>query len=288
MSIYNQLGAMRNDGVIGDGEGNVLPLTRYSKDELIGITFYYGIRLGNPNNKSKKQLIKTIQANREYQRRVRKEENNPRVNPVLRRTANKIIKELRKEAEEERRLVDPDPRDLELLDEVELEEKGTDISYTIMEKANQTSGTDSDWYANELRSELSLAGMEMGVNEIRPGDFIFFGYTARYPERYPYYDRRPLAFIMDMKGDKMLGCNVHYLNPDIRDSFAQTMINKTAIQVPKVFEKTLHSYFYSNISGIVYSIPENEYGDIARLVTENFVDPDGMSVDINAVWDSVN
>ena len=287
MSIYNQLGAMRNDGVLGDGEGNVLPLTRYSKDELIGITFYYGIRLGNPNNKSKKQLIKTIQANREYQRRVRKEENNPRVNPVLRRTANKIIKELRKEAEEERRLVDPDPRDLELLDEVELEEKGTDISYTIMEKANQTSGTDSDWYANELRSELSLAGMEMGVNEIRPGDFIFFGYTARYPERYPYYDRRPLSFVLDMKGDKMFGCNVHYLNPDIRDSFALTMINKTAIQVPKVFEKTLHSYFYTNISG-VYRIPENEYGDIARLVTEDFVDSDGMPVDLNAVWDSVN
>ena len=287
MSIYNQLGAMRNDGVLGDGEGNVLPLTRYSKDELIGITFYYGIRLGNPNNKSKKQLIKTIQANREYQRRVRKEENNPRVNPVLRRTANKIIKELRKEAEEERRLVDPDPRDLELLD-MEEQEKETDISYTIMERANQTSNTDADWYAKELSSELSLAGREMSVNEIKPGDFIFFGYTARYPERYPYYDRRPLAFILDMKGDKMFGCNVHYLNPDIRDSFAQTMINKTAIQVPGPFKKTLHSYFYSNISGIVYSIPENEYGDIARLVTENFVDPDGMSVDINAVWDSVN
>ena len=287
MSIYNQLGAMRNDGVLGDGEGNVLPLTRYSKDELIGITFYYGIRLGNPNNKSKKQLIKTIQANREYQRRVRKEENNPRVNPVLRRTANKIIKELRKEAEEERRLVDPDPRDLELLD-IEEQEKETDISYTIMERANQTSNTDADWYAKELSSELSLAGREMGVNELRPGDFVFFGYNARYAERYPYYDRRPLAFILDMKGDKMLGCNVHYLNPDIRDSFAQTMINKTAIQVPGPFKKTLHSYFYSNISGIVYSIPENEYGDIARLVTENFVDPDGMSVDINAVWDSVN
>ena len=287
MSIYNQLGAMRNDGVIGDGEGNVLPLTRYSKDELIGITFYYRIRLGNPNTKSKKQLIKTIQANREYQKRVRKEENNPRVNPVLRRAANKIIKELRKEAEEERRLVDPDPRDLELLD-IEEQERETDISYTIMERANQTSNTDADWYAKELSSELSLAGREMSVNDLRPGDFVFFGYNARYPERYPYYDRRPLAFILDMKGDKMLGCNVHYLNPDIRDSFAQTMINKTAIQVPKVFEKTLHSYFYSNISGIVYSIPENEYGDIARLVTENFVDPDGMSVDINAVWDSVN
>ena len=52
-----------------------------------------------------------------------------------------------------------------------------------MEKANRTTSTGPDWYANELRSELSLADAEMGVNEIRVGDFLFFGYTARYPER---------------------------------------------------------------------------------------------------------
>ena len=74
------------------------------------------------------------------------------------------------------------------------------IFYNIIEKANVTPSTGSDWYANELRSELTSAGAEMIVSEIRVGDFIFFEYFAEYPQRYPYYDRRPLAFIMESLG----------------------------------------------------------------------------------------
>ena len=65
------------------------------------------------------------------------------------------------------------------------------------------------------------------------------------------------------------------------------MLNKSAIQVPSVFNKTIHSYFYTNISS-VFRVPAGEYGDIARLVTEDFVDADGEKYDITAVWDSVN
>ena len=90
-----------------------------------------------------------------------------------------------------------------------------------------------------------------------------------------------------MQNDKMLGCNVHYLNPEIRDGFAQTMLNKSAIQVPSVFSKTIHSYLYTNISS-VFRVPAGEYGDIARLVTEDFIDANGEKYDITAVWDSVN
>ena len=230
-------------------------LENFSVAELGGITLGYDIKISNLGSKRKSDLIKAIRSNSKYRKDIRRK---------TREDIEPLVKEFR-DVETARRDVTrllnrPEPEEIakqDFLDEVELEDKETDISYTIMERANQTSNTDADWYAKELSSELSLAGREMGVNDLRPGDFVFFGYNARYSERYPYYDRRPLAFILDMKGDKMLGCNVHYLNPDIRDSFAQTMINKTAIQVPKVFEKTLHSYFYSNISGIVYSIPEN-------------------------------
>jgi len=280
MSISKQLFNIRRDGVIGDGRGNIFPLTTYDKEELIGITFFYGIWMGNPNNKSKKQLIKAIQTNKDYQKRIRREERNPRVNSALKRTANKIIRELRQEARtESQQFEEPD-----FLDEAETQ---TSIAYDIMERANRTSSTDADWYANELQSKLGQIEAGMDVDEIRVGDFLFFGYTAEYPEDYDYYDRRPLAFILEMKNNKMLGCNVHYLNPEIRDGFAQTMLNKTAIQVPRSFNKTLHSYLYTNISS-VYRIPTGEYGDIARLVTEDFIDRDGEKYDINAVWDSVN
>ena len=263
-------------------------LENFSVTELGGITLGYDIKISNLGSKRKSDLIKAIRSNSKYRKDLRRK---------TRGDIDPLVKELRRQDIEKRDLTrllrdDSDlyadePEDLAEQDFLDEAETQTSIAYDIMEKANRTSATGPDWYANELRSELSLADAEMGVNEIRVGDFLFFGYTARYPERYPYYDRRPLAYIMEMKNDKMLGCNVHYLNPEIRDGFAESMLNKSAIQVPAVFKKTIHSYFYTNISG-VYRIPEGEYGDIARLVTEDFVDSDGEKYDINAVWDSVN
>ena len=263
-------------------------LENFSVAELGGITLGYDIKISNLGSKRKSDLIKAIRSNSKYRKDLRRK---------TRGDIDPLVKELRRQDIEKRDLTrllrdDSDlyadkPEDLAEQDFLDEAETQTSIAYDIMEKANRTTATGPDWYANELRSELSLADAEMGVNEIRVGDFLFFGYTARYPERYPYYDRRPLAYIMEMKNDKMLGCNVHYLNPEIRDGFAESMLNKSAIQVPSVFSKTIHSYFYTNISG-VYRIPEGEYGDIARLVTEDFVDGDGEKYDINAVWDSVN
>ena len=263
-------------------------LENFSVAELGGITLGYDIKISNLGSKRKSDLIKAIRSNSEYRKDLRRK---------TRGDIDPLVKELRRQDIEKRDLTrllrdDSDlyadePEDLAEQDFLDEAETQTSIAYDIMEKANRTTATGPDWYANELRSELSLADAEMGVNQIRVGDFLFFGYTARYPERYPYYDRRPLAYIMEMKNDKMLGCNVHYLNPEIRDGFAESMLNKSAIQVPAVFKKTIHSYLYTNISG-VYRIPEGEYGDIARLVTEDFVDGDGEKYDINSVWDSVN
>ena len=254
--IYIRLDATRN------------ALEKFSVAELRGITLGYDMRISNLGTKRKADLIKAIRSNAKYKADIRKKAKKAIVPEVVEDKEIEIVKD----------------KEIPVVDEPE---EQTNIAYNIMERANRTSSTGPDWYANELQSELSLAGTEMNVDEIRVGDFLFFGYTARFAERYPYYDRRPLAYILEMKNDKMLGCNVHYLNPDIRDGFAQSMLNKSAIQVPSVFSKTIHSYFYTNISG-VYRIPEGEYGDIARLVTEDFVDGDGEKYDINAVWDSVN
>ena len=256
-------------------------LENFSVPELGGITLGYDIKISNLGSKRKSDLIKAIRSNSKYRKDIRnktRREVKPLVQELLRQ--EKAREDITRLLTDDSDLYTDKPEDLEA-------ETQTSIAYAIMEKANRTTATDADWYANELRSELTSAGAEMSVSEIRVGDFLFFGYTAEYPERYKYYDRRPLAFIMEMKNDKMLGCNVHYLNPEIRDGFAESMLNKSAIQVPAVFSKTIHSYLYTNISG-VYRVPEGEYGDIARLVTEDFVDSDGEKYDINAVWDSIN
>ena len=117
------------------------------------------------------------------------------------------------------------------------------------------------------------------------GELCFFTYTASFPEKYPFYDRRPLVYVMDFQGDKLLGGNLHYLNPDYRDGIAKGLINKVGAILPK---KTLHRYFLSNI-GDIFIIPPDpeEYESVAQLVTENFSNKYGQKVSPQKAWDSI-
>ena len=156
------------------------------------------------------------------------------------------------------------------------------IGEKIREKAQGVANTWPDWFANELYSELSEVA-EVRLPEI--GELCFFSYTAQFPDKYPFYDRRPLVYVMDFQGDKLLGGNLHYLNPDYRDGVAKGLINKVGAILPK---KTLHRYFLSNI-GDIFIIPPDpeEYESVAQLVTENFSNKYGQKVSPQKAWDSI-
>ena len=156
------------------------------------------------------------------------------------------------------------------------------IGERIRDRARVEANASPDWYANELYTELSEVA-ETRFPEI--GELCFFSYTASFPEKYPFYDRRPLVYVMDFQQDKMLGSNLHYLNPDYRDGVAKGLVNKTSLILPK---KTLHRYFYSNI-GDIFIIPPDpeEYESVAQLVTENFSDKYGQKVSPQKAWDSI-
>ena len=156
------------------------------------------------------------------------------------------------------------------------------IGETIRERAQGSADLTPDWYANELYAELSQVA-ETRFPQI--GELCFFSYSAAYPEKYPFFDRRPLVYVMDFQEDKMLGGNLHYLNPDYRDGIAKSLINKVGAILPK---KTLHRYFYSNI-GDIFIIPPDpeEYASVAQLVTENFSNKYGQKVSPQKAWDSI-
>ena len=156
------------------------------------------------------------------------------------------------------------------------------IGEDIRERARGVANTGPDWYANELYAELSNVA-ETRFPEI--GELCFFSYTAQFPDKYPYYDRRPLVYVMDFQEDKLLGGNLHYLNPDYRDGIAKSLINKVGAILPK---KTLHRYFFNNI-GDIFIIPPDpeEYASIAQLVTENFSNKYGQKVSPQKAWDSI-
>ena len=156
------------------------------------------------------------------------------------------------------------------------------IGGRIIARAKETPGTDSDWYANELYAELSEVG-ETRFPEI--GELCFFSYSAAYAQRYPHYDTRPLVYVLEYQQDKILGANLHYLNPDYRDGVARGLINKVSARLP---EKTLHRYFFTNIGGMFIIPPDaDEWASVAELVTEKFVNKYGQKVELQKVWDSI-
>ena len=159
------------------------------------------------------------------------------------------------------------------------EERNT-IGSRIMARAGQ--GKDPNWYANELFTELQNNRGPGG-----PGSLCFFAYNAKSPERYPFYDRRPLAYIIEITGTRVLGANLHYLNPSIRGEVAASLINKKQVDFSEGYSKLIHSYIPSNM-GDMYAIPVdgNEYRDVAKLVTESFVDKSGIFVSPESAWDS--
>ena len=156
----------------------------------------------------------------------------------------------------------------------------TTIGGRILERSRVTSSTDADWFANELYTELDSVA-EQRFPEI--GELCYFSYSAAFGDKYKWWDRRPLAYIIEITNQHILGANLHYYSPDIRSSIAGSLINKREARLPK---KTLHKYFITNIDGL-FIIPEDsdEWSDIAKLVTEKFVNKYGM-VSPEQVWDS--
>ena len=70
-------------------------------------------------------------------------------------------------------------------------------------------------------------------------NFVSLHTLHHFPEKYPFYDRRPLVYVMDFQGDKMLGGNLHYYKSKYRGGVAKGLINKVGARLPK---KTLHRY----------------------------------------------
>jgi len=161
------------------------------------------------------------------------------------------------------------------------EEASKTIGRRIMDRAGQSE--DANWYANELFTELQAYNQQPTI-----GALCFFSYNAQYPTKYPFYDRRPLTYIFDITSSRIMGANLHYLNPAIRGQLAASLINKEQVNFSIGYSKLIHSYLPSNM-GDLYAVPVdgNEWRDVAKLVTENFVDKTGIFVQPETAWDSI-
>ena len=109
------------------------------------------------------------------------------------------------------------------------------IAAEIKEKAGKKFRS-GDWYVSELEGALSEVQEHNASLSDTQGfemhGMYFFSYGVTHPDRYEFWDVQPLAVVLRMDVDGWLGCNLHYINPDYRDSVANGLLNK-GTTVPK-------------------------------------------------------
>ena len=134
------------------------------------------------------------------------------------------------------------------------------------------------WQVNALSNALSeVQNQDISTSDtsgISIGDLFFFSYSVSFPERYQFWDTQPLAVALTFYRDGFLGCNLHYVNPGYRDAVAESLLNSGGgASVPK---NSIHKYLYSGI-GNLQKVPRNEdWGEISKLPTEQFIQQNGM------------
>lgn len=163
------------------------------------------------------------------------------------------------------------------------------ISENIKKQAGRTGYKSGDWYTNSLMNELEQYQRRNSEDRdtyfIKPGDLIFFLYSAQFPQKYKFWDRHPLVYVIEIRPREGLffGSNLHYLNPSYRAGFAKSYLNKQGVvNAPR---KTLKNYLFSNVVSDLYKVPKDEWSEVSLLPTENFVDKRGNKVPKQNVWD---
>tara|TARA_X000000950_G_scaffold183360_1_gene222154 strand:+ start:4238 stop:4765 length:528 start_codon:yes stop_codon:yes gene_type:complete len=148
------------------------------------------------------------------------------------------------------------------------------------------------WYRSKLVSYLNGTnlidespddGSEREYN-IEVGELYFFSYSAKFAEKYPWYDVYPLTYIANIFKEGFIGYNLHYLSPTIRQGYAQSLINRAGgVNMPN---KTIHRYLFSQIGSSFDRVPPTEYVGVSVLPVEQFMTVDGDEILSRKVWRS--
>ena len=96
----------------------------------------------------------------------------------------------------------------------------------------------------------------------------------------------PLTYVIEMRSNGFLGCNLHYVRLNERDELAISLLNNSAQGAVAVPPRTLHKYLYTGVRGTPYRIPNIEWSDVAQLPTERFIDMRGMPVPRSRVYNT--
>ena len=106
---------------------------------------------------------------------------------------------------------------------------------------------------------------------------MLYGYKAKYREELPFYDKYPLAFVLDVSPKSFFAINLHYYTPSQRIGIVQSLAEN---KIPR-FEKGAHKYLLSEVRTPYLHLAQQEWETICMLPLEEFVmDLGGVEVPI--------
>ena len=112
---------------------------------------------------------------------------------------------------------------------------------------------------------------------------MLYGYKAKYRDELPYYDRYPLAFVLDVSPTSFFAVNLHYYKPQQRIGIVQSLAEN---KIPR-FESGTHKYLLSEVRTPYLHLAEQEWETICMLPLEDFVmsiSGTEISIPSNKVW----
>lgn len=139
----------------------------------------------------------------------------------------------------------------------------------------------------EKRRDKLLGDEARAVSEPKSGMMYLFSYDAKYKKTLPYWDFHPIIFPLEIKGNTMLGLNMHYLPPMLRAILMDAILDlpryktdkqraQMSYEIVKSFsasdlvKPTIHKYLSNHIVSQVIEIPRDEWYWVGFLPLADF------------------
>lgn len=114
-------------------------------------------------------------------------------------------------------------------------------------------------------------------------NLMFYKYKAKTRRDLPFYDKYPLAFVLEMDAKSFFAVNLHYYSPEERMGLVMSLAED---RIPK-FRKGAHKYLISEVRSPYLILAQQEWQTMCLLPVEEFVrDLGGVEIPIpsNKVW----
>lgn len=164
----------------------------------------------------------------------------------------------------------------------------------------KTASKENTLRRNKRREKL-LGDETRVVTSFQSGALYLFTYDAKYKKELPYWDTSPVIFPLEVKGDTILGLNLHYLQPMLRAKLLDAILDlpryktdrqraKMSYDIVRAFgasdlvKPTIHKYLMNHVAGSIVEIPRDEWGFVVSLPLANFVSLTGNDASLTKVY----